>query len=391
MKEISKYTGVLEPLNFKAIRNDLQKKGLLRLADSFTLASGKFAANLYKEEIERALKTKGGSGFQLLDLHDFPGQGTALVGILDAFWDSKGLVTPAQHRRYCSAVVPLLRFEKANWTNNETFKATVEVANFTNSNFSNHVLVWTVKNQQGEILLRDSSSISKLMPGNGMPLDSFSLALGKIQKATALYIQLGLKGTNYSNSWTIWVYPKQLPENAGNVLVTRSIGEAMAALAEGKKVLCNPDTAALNGVSGRFAPVFWSPVHFPNQPGTMGLLCDPKHPALQNFPTEFYSNWQWWDLVTSSKTMIIDSLPAMRPIVRVIDNFLKNRKMANIIEAKVGGGRLVLVAADITSHLVERPAARQLRYSLLQYMNSSAFNPAATVTEEQLKSLFKQR
>src|SRR5690606_25216923 len=90
--EIEKYTGVLDPLTIKAIRHDLQKKGLLHLAPSFTMASGKFSANLYKEEIERALKTKGISGFQLLDLHDFPGQGTALVGILDAFWDSKGLV-----------------------------------------------------------------------------------------------------------------------------------------------------------------------------------------------------------------------------------------------------------------------------------------------------------
>ena len=64
------------------------------------MASGKLATILYKEEIERALKTPGFSGFQLLDLHDFPGQGTALVGIIDAFWESKGLITPEEFRKF---------------------------------------------------------------------------------------------------------------------------------------------------------------------------------------------------------------------------------------------------------------------------------------------------
>jgi hypothetical protein len=335
------------------------------------------------------LKTKGVSGFQLLDLHDFPGQGTALVGILDAFWDSKGLVTAEEHRKYCSAIVPLLRFEKATWTNDETFKAVIEVANFSRP-ISKIITAWTVKDAAGNIIAEDLGYTGKIGMGNGLTLDSFTVDLGKIKKATALNIEVKLEGTDYKNNWTIWVYPKQLSENMGDVVFTSSLPEAIAALNQGKKVLCNPDTASLNGVQGRFAPVFWSPVHFPNQPGTMGLLCNPKHPALQNFPTEFYSNWQWWDLVTSSKTMIIDSLPDMEPIVRVIDNFLKNRKMANIIEAKVGSGKLVLVAADITRDLDKRPAARQLRYSLLQYMNGSAFNPAILLTEHQLQYLFNK-
>src|SRR5690606_368448 len=133
----------------------------------------------------------------------------------------------------------------------------------------------------------------------------------------------------------------------------------------------------LIGVQGRFAPVFWSPVHFPDQPGTMGVLCSPEHPALKNFPTDFYSDWQWWDLITSSKTMVIDSLPQMEPVVRVIDNFFKNRKMANVIEAKVGKGKLIVASVNLKDSLEKRPAARQLRYSLLRYMNSSEFSPEA--------------
>ena len=157
----------------------------------------------------------------------------------------------------------------------------------------------------------------------------------------------------------------------------------------GRTVLLNPDTANIKGVEGRFAPVFWSPVHFPDQPGTMGILCDPKHSALTNFPTEFYSNWQWWDLITSSKTMVIDSLPVMEPVVRVIDNFYKNRKMANVIEAKVGKGKLILASVDLSHNLDKRPAARQLRYSLQEYMKSKEFAPSVVITADQLQNLMK--
>jgi hypothetical protein len=121
----------------------------------------------------------------------------------------------------------------------------------------------------------------------------------------------------------------------------------------------------------------------------MGILCNPQHPALKNFPTDFYSNWQWWDLITNSKTMIIDSLPAIQPVVRVIDNFFKNRKMANVIEAKVGKGKLMIVSMDITHNLDKRPAARQLRYSLERYMNGNAFSPVVELNEKQLAYLIK--
>lgn len=387
MAEISKYTGVLDPLNFKAVRNDLAAKNMLGLAPSFTQASGKFSAHLYKEEIERALRTKGMSGFQLLDLHDFPGQGTALIGILDAFWDSKGLVTPAEHRMYCSAVVPLVRFDQAVYTNHETFRATVEVANFGRSPLKKAVLVWTATSQSGKPIATGRLAPQDIAVGNGQELGAFSIDLKNIQKAGTITIEMQLQGTPYKNNWRIWVYPEQVPADAGGIVFTNNVSEALHQLQEGKKVLLNPDTGAINGVAGRFAPVFWSPVHFPNQPGTMGILCNPKHPALQDFPTDFYSDWQWWDLITSSKAMVLDSLPPLAPVVTVIDNFFKNRRMAEIIEAKLGKGRLLLVSADITHGLEKRAAARQLRYSLEQYMKSDKFTPAVELSPGQLVSL----
>jgi hypothetical protein len=383
MQEIKKYTGVLEPLNFKAIRKDLEKKNLLPLAQQFLLASGKFAANLYKEEIERALKTKGMSGFQLLDLHDFPGQGTALIGILDAFWDSKGLVTAETHRTYCGPVVPLLRFDKAVYTNNEQFRGEVEVANFSKAVLKNSAINWTAKDASGKQLAAGQIPAHDIEMGTGQSLGSFAFDLQNIKAATAVTIHLN--GAGYRNQWTIWVYPEKLETG----VLVKTLDEALPLLEAGKNVLLNPDTAALKGVQGRFAPVFWSPVHFPDQPGTMGILCDPQHPAFKNFPTEFYSNWQWWDLITSSKTMVIDPLPELTPLVRVIDNFFKNRKMANVIEAKVGKGKLILTSLDLTNKLEERPAARQLRYSLEQYMASKAFAPKVDLSVSQLQALMK--
>jgi hypothetical protein len=390
LKEVPKYTGVLEPVNFKAISNDLQRKNMLSLAPQFTLASGKFSANLYKEEIERAMKTKGLSGFQLLDLHDFPGQGTALVGILDAFWDSKGLITPEEHRTYTAPVVPLIRFAKASYTNAEIFEADAEIANFSNKVLQNVSPLWTVKNDKGEVLFSGELPAKNIPLGNGIVLGKINFSLKEVIKAAHLSIELQLKGSPVRNKWSIWVYPEQAKAGNTGVVFTSSLSDAVKYLDEGKKVLLNPDTAHLNGVQGRFAPVFWSPVHFPNQPGTMGILCDPGHPALTDFPTEFYSDWQWWDLITASKTMIIDSLPPINPLVRVIDNFYKNRKMASIIEARAGKGLLIICSMDISNNLEKRPAARQLKYSLEQYMAGPKFNPSVTLNEIQLGQLIKK-
>ncbi len=388
LKEIDKYTGVLDPLNFKAIQYDMEKKNLVSLADSFKLASGKFAVNLYKEEIERAIKTNGISGFQLLDLHDFPGQGTALVGLLDAFWDSKGLITPKDFREFSSPVVPLLRFQKSSYLNTEKFKATIQISNFGNEKFNSEAL-WEIKTKSGLIVFSGSTN-QKMIDFGVSTLGELELDLSKITAPEALNISVKIPQTVYQNHWTIWVYPaKQLPlEN--KVLFTTSKDAAMKALAMGKTVLLNPDTASLKGVDGIFTSVFWSPVHFPNQPGTMGILCNPSSAALSAFPTEFYSNWQWWDLIKKSKTMVIDSLPLkINPIVRVVDNFFKNRKMASVIEAKFGKGKLIICSMDITNNLDERVAAKQLKYSLLKYAGSDSFNPSAILTESDLNQLIK--
>ena len=123
-------------------------------------------------------------------------------------------------------------------------------------------------------------------------------------------------------------------------------------------------------------------------PGTLGFLCDPKTPALAEFPTEFHSNWQWWHLVKNSRPIILDDTPAgYRPIVQAIDNFERNHKLGLIFETRVGRGKMLACAIDLLGHQ-DKPEARQLLHSLLQCIDSAAFAPQAELDADLLKKLF---
>ena len=337
MKEIGNYTGTLEPLNLKAIQKDLEKKGLAGKAERYLQASGRFAVQLYKEEIERAMKTPQFSGYQLLGLQDFPGQGTALVGLVNAFWESKKLTDERYFRQFCSPVVPLARFEKATWTTNETFAAQVEIANYYKEDIRGKHILWQLTDKTG-----------------------YEVGRGKL--------------------------------DAGDVVLTQDISQALSALDAGKKVLLSPRPDKLEGLEGKFLPVFWSPVHFPKQAGTMGILCDPKHPALLHFPTEMHSDWQWWNLVKHSKVLVMDSLPDLQPIIEVTDNFVNNRRLASVFETKYGKGKLIMSSIDLLStESKQKPEVKQLLYSLTQYMNSADFVPTGTVSKQDLLSFFSKQ
>lgn len=375
LKEIEKYTGVLDPLNFKGVKQELEKKGLLHKADDYLKASGYLASILYKEEIERAMKTAGCSGFQLLDLHDFPGQGTALVGLLDAFWDSKGVTDAATFRQACSPVTPLAHFPKAVYTSNESFVASVEVANFTDRALKDQSLSWTLKDEAGKEAGRGTISCPLLSVGLNKPDATISCLLNYTD-ATRLTLSVSLDNTPYKNEWSVWVYPAELTPEKGDVVVTRDLKEARKALADGRKVLYNPDYKKVAGLEGKFVPVFWSPVHFPKQAGSMGILCDATHPAFGHFPTGNYTDWQWWSLLKRSKTVVLDSLPAVTPLVEVVDNFANNRRLSNLFEAKVGEGKLIFCSMDLLSDWGQRPEARQLYFSLIEYMKSDSFAPS---------------
>jgi len=387
LKEIDKYTGVLDPLNFKGVKKELEEKGLIDKADDYLNASGKLAALLYKEEIERALKTDGCSGFQLLDLHDFPGQGTALVGLLDAFWDSKGLIASSEFRQFCSPVVPLIRYPKAAYTNKETFKASVEIANFGINTLKEQTLHWDLKNAQGKVLGEGTINQVNIPIGNSGVVGEIVIPLNQTTQAEELRLTVSIAHTDHLNSWKIWVYPESISLEKGTVVITTTVEETEKALNEGKKVLFNPDYETLTGLEGKFLPVFWSPVHFPKQAGSMGLLCDPNHKVFEYFPTDMHTDWQWWHLLTASKTLVIDSLyKEVEPLVECVDNFANNQRLTTLFEASCGKGQLVMCSMDLQKDMDIIPEKRQLLYSILKYMNSSGFEPKKRLSPDKISS-----
>jgi len=389
LDEIAKYTGVLEPLNFISVKEDLRKKGMLHKAADYTEASGKLAVILYKEEIERALKTAGISGFQLLDLHDFPGQGTALVGLLDAFWDSKNLISDEDFRQFSSPIVPLLRFPKATYGNDESFVASLDISNYWEKALPNQKIEWIISNDN--IILDSGSVDANVEVGYNHGVANIAANLGKVSQATKLNVKVRLKGTQFQNQWNIWVYPQHQTIDYGDIEYTRDLQEAYELLEEGKKVLLNPVWQNTTGIEGKFVPVFWSPVHFPKQAGTMGVLCSPDHAALADFPTDKHTDWQWWDLNINSTTLIIDSIEGGTPIVEMVDNFTNNRKLASLFEGSVGSGKLMVASFDLTTDIETRLVAKQMLISILNYMKSESFNPRPINNPTILNTVLKRK
>lgn len=389
LEEIKKYTGTLDPLNFKAIRDDLQAKGLIGKAADYLLASGKLAVQLYKEEIERAMKTPKFDGFQLLGLQDFSGQGTALVGLVDAFWDNKGLTDERYFRQFNAPVTPLARFEKATWRSDETFRADVEIANYGKADIMGKPVTWQLSDIEGKVVGQGQLAAQSIIQGQVTSIGAIEVALAEVKDASQLTLQVNVKGTEWMNTWSIWVYPADLRLPKTDVVTTQDLNAAMEALKKGQKVLFSPKKENVKGLEGKFLPVFWSPVHFPRQAGTMGLLVSPTHPALAHFPTEMHSNWQWWNLVKRSRVMNIDSIRGAYPIVEDVDNFTNNRRLCSVFEARCGQGKLVVSSMDVLSDSEGKPEVKQMLYSLLCYMTSSDFNPTGSMSLEELSSLWE--
>ena len=396
LDEIKKYTGVVQARNYEVFRDRLAEHHMLDQTHDFLMASGKLQTLLYKEDIEAALRTPGFGGFQLLDLHDFPGQHTAPVGVLDAFWDGKCYVTAAEFHRFCCETVPLLRMKKCVFTADETFTATVEVAHYGPAPIPGARPRWTITGVEGRQLAAGELPVRSAPIGGPTPLGRISLPLAKIAVPAKLTVTVSLEGTPYGNHWDLWVYPTKLDiAPPADVFVVDSLGaEARAALCAGRKVLLLlPSASVRSDVPPCFSTIFWNTACFPSEAThTLGLLCDPKHPALAEFPTEFHANWQWWDLVRHSKAMVLDDFPAeCRPLVQVIDDWYTCRKLGLIFEARVGGGRLLVCSIDLHTDMEHRPVARQLLRSLLDYMRSEAFAPRQAVDAATICRVMKDR
>jgi len=374
-KEIKKYSGVFLPRNLEVFKTRLEQKGMSDMADKFLLSSGKLSALLYKEEIERCLRTPGLDGFQLLDLRDYQAQGSALIGLLNAFWESKGLVTPEEFRSSCNAVSILLQMEKRTWQNNENFIADVVIPNYSPKELNNVEITWEVSFTDKNIASGQLTDIS-VKQGSVGTCGKIEFPLQNISEATQMKIEIAIKNTDIKNKYDIWVYPHVLPEDKGNIIIATETNDSLLQqIKNGANVLLIPKD--LNDREKMtFATPFWSTILFDYQPKTMGIYCDPKHPIFKYFPTDSWSNWQWWELTQKGYCARLNHTDASyRPILQVIDHPVRNDKLGAIMEARIGMGKLLVCTIDISSKLQTRPVARQLRYSILQYMKSPEFMP----------------
>lgn len=393
--EIEKYTGVLKPKNFEIFRETLAEHHLGDLSEDFLYASGRLQTLCYKADIEAALRTPGFAGFQLLDIHDFPGQGTALVGVLDPFWDDKGYVDGAEFSSFCNRTVPLARLGKMTYHNTEKLKAHIEVAHFGQYPLANTVVEWDIKDSGGKVHLTGSKAAG-LPVDNCIGVGDIELDLASFDGPERLSLTVRVPDEYALNSWDIWVYPEVKNVSGTNVYRTSDLEDALSKANSGASVLyCLPKDKLKPEKGGDiavgFSSIFWNTAWTRGQaPHVLGVYCDPSHPVFGLFPNEGYSTYQWWDIVANSSAMVMDDFPAeCRPLVHLIDDWFRNRKLGLLFETKVGKGKMMVTSIDLDRDMENRPSSGQLKHSIETYMASGDFNPATEIDVRVIRDMLK--
>lgn len=389
-----KFTGVNKARNYEIFADILRDNHMERLAHSFTEASGKLQALCYKYEIERTLRTKDYAGFQMLSINDYTGQGTAVVGVTDVFFDDKGYVSPQEFREFCSPIVPLARIPKFTYSNDETFRAELVLNHYGEGVLSDAIPHYVIEGKEG-IIAEGNLPARTFSQGNNLEMGEVVLPLGCITDAARLTLTVTIPGTDARNHWDFWVYPAadDMAGNEGGVWVTSQFDEkTMNVLEKGGKVLISAAGNIKYGseVAQQFTPVFWNTSWFKMRPPhTTGILVDNTHPIFDIFPTESYSELQWWELVNRAQVMLFDRFPEdFQPLVQSIDTWFLSRKVGMLFEANVLNGKVVMTTMDISGSLDRRLAARQMRRSIINYMKSDGFNPKMTLEPERIAELF---
>ena len=393
-EEIPKYTGVLKPKNFEIFQDLLEDNHMAHQARDFLMASGKLQVLGYKADIEAALRTPGFAGFQLLDLHDFPGQGTALVGVLDPFWDSKPYISPEAFNRFCGETVPLARMEKRTYLTSEQFTADIEIAHFGKETIDDANVNWEITDAEGHVQAHGSFR-RNLSLDNTQRVGSISFPLDTVPAAQKMNLEVTVIGYG-QNDWDFWVYPDVVETDTEGIITTDTLtDEVETHLKKGATVLLELNGKIMEGkgaeVAIGFSSVFWNTAWTDMQaPHTLGILCDPQDELFDLFPSEYHSNWQWWDIITASQAMILDDFPnELAPSIQAIDTWFFARRLGLLFEARVGNGRLIVTSIDFDSDLENRPAARQLYASLIRYMTSDSFLPEQEINPELVKNLYR--
>ncbi len=381
--EIGDFHGVRRPVNFEIVQERVQARGLLPRWKEYVEATGEMSLLGYRAEIEAVLRTPGMSGISLLGLQDFTGQGTALVGMLNSHLQPKpfAFARPERFRRFFTDVVPLALLPRYTMTAAETLSIPVVIANYGKQDLT-EPLAWTWT-REGETVAAGNLPPAVCAKGGLTNLEALSF-----RPAACGRYDLTLRIGSYENAYPVWVYPAAEVRVPAGVHTARTLdSEALQVLQAGGRVFLSPPAEKQylpNAVRSQFTTDFWSVGTFKNQEGGMSLLIDAGHPALQDFPTETHSNWQWWAMSNGLGVIV----PAgLRSIITLMDCYAYLRPMTCLFEARVGGGRLLFSSMGLLEN-TQYPEVRALLNSLYVYMDSDRFDPEQTVSVETIRGFF---
>lgn len=387
--EIEKYTGNLKADNLKVFQNLAKEAGTFRKSEKFHQASGKWAAKLYKSEIEMAHRTPGIAGYELFGLQDYPGQGTALIGILNTFMESKGFVSPEDWRQSSDDRLILAEFPKFTFLEGEEVEIPIMTVNYSDNPKAITAIDWSSGFDHGRLWNITGTGVIK---NSGI-----NLKMPVVKQPEEFRLTLINQNGDVSNEYNFWVYPREM-EHVKNVKVTDNLNEALRLLDKGDRVILCPDSAIIANASigPLYTPDFWNyrmyrsicdEMGIPPSPGTLGLYINSSHPALKKFPSDSHTDFQWFPIIANSRPLIIDRLPKnFDPIVEVIDNVERNFRLSLMLECNVGKGKLIILTTNLDK-LSEYPEGRWLLQSVKEYVSGKDFKPSLTLTPTQLTNL----
>ena len=394
LEERSQYTGAYKAGNIDIFANLLRTNGMENMGRKFLMASGNLQTLCYKYEIERNLRTKDYSGFQLLGLNDYSGQGSAMVGLLNVFWKEKGYCDANRFRQFCSPLVPLAQFPRFVYTDEDTLAVEVMTYNAARSALTAAQADYSIVSAQGKVIAKGTFNLTSVALGKDSRLGTIVSALRHYPAPSKYTLTVNLRGEDCAherisgcNEWDFWVYPaaqKLAEDDAKGIYITDTLDEkAVETLRKGGDVLITAAGKVSLGsdVVQHYLPVFWNTSWFKMRPPhTTGAYIDTTHPLFKHFPSDNWANLNWWELLNRAQVMNLCELPAhyMSPI-QPIDTWHVSRKLGMMVEARCLAGRLIITTMDITSQPSRRHVARQMRHALLTYMQGEDFNPQLTL------------